>query len=70
MKVIKSMWITPKDGEDYGFPKLFTPEVDGDVVQWLCAQGYPVRKITINTTLRMTNIVYHNDGMGLGGNVK
>lgn len=38
-------WIDPPSGWKYGFPKKFDTETDGDMHQWLVANGYPQEEI-------------------------
>lgn len=35
-------WVDPPAGWQYGFPKLYDSEVDGDMTAWLVKHGYPV----------------------------
>ena len=37
----KLVWVDPPSGWQYGFPKLYTREVDGDMSEWMVQQGYP-----------------------------
>lgn len=34
-------WVDPPSGWRYGFPKLYDPEKDGPVTEWLIRNGYP-----------------------------
>jgi len=34
-------WIDPPSGWKYGFPRVFDTEKDGDLYEWLTANGYP-----------------------------
>jgi hypothetical protein len=34
-------WIDPPSGWKYGFPRVFDTEKDGDMYEWLTANGYP-----------------------------
>jgi hypothetical protein len=36
-------WVDPPSGWRYGFPKLYDPAKDGDMVAWMIANGYPTR---------------------------
>lgn len=45
MKVITKMWVDPPEGHLYGFPKVYTPEKDGDINRWLTHNGYPKEKL-------------------------
>jgi hypothetical protein len=41
------IWIDPPSGWQYGFPKIYNREVDGDDCQaWLIREGYPESEIT------------------------
>lgn len=35
------IWVDPPSGWRYGFPKIYDPDKDGDMTEWLAAQGYP-----------------------------
>jgi hypothetical protein len=35
------LWVDPAEGWKYGFPKIYDPETDGTVADWLLKQGYP-----------------------------
>ena len=37
----KLVWVDPPSGWQYGFPKLYNREVDGDISEWMVQQGYP-----------------------------
>lgn len=37
----KKMWVDVPSGWMYGFPKVYDPETDGDMVAWIYANGYP-----------------------------
>ena len=37
--------IDPPSGWMYGFPKKYSEEVDGDMIEWLLSQGYPKRLV-------------------------
>lgn len=52
MKVHKTMWVDPPAGWMYGFPKLYTPEVDGDLYTWLVDNGYPADHVDPSTLVR------------------
>jgi hypothetical protein len=39
------VYIDPPSGWQYGFPKVFDPVVDGDVLQWIVRSGYPQEEI-------------------------
>lgn len=45
MKEHTAMWIMPPGGEAYGFPKLYYPNIHGDLKEWLVKEGYPVQQI-------------------------
>ena len=34
-------WVDPHSGWRYGFPKLYDPAKDGNVTEWMIANGYP-----------------------------
>ena len=34
-------WVDPAGGHRYGFPRLYDPSQDGDMTEWLIANGYP-----------------------------
>lgn len=34
-------WVDPPSGWRYGFPRLYDPAKDGDMTEWLVANGYP-----------------------------
>jgi hypothetical protein len=34
-------WVDPPSGHRYGFPRLYDPSKDGDMTQWMVANGYP-----------------------------
>jgi hypothetical protein len=34
-------WVDPPSGHRYGFPRLYDPSQDGDMTQWMVANGYP-----------------------------
>ena len=34
-------WVDPPSGHRYGFPRLYDPATDGDMVEWMIANGYP-----------------------------
>ena len=36
-------WVDPPSGHRYGFPLLYDPATDGDMVEWMIANGYPER---------------------------
>jgi hypothetical protein len=36
-------WVDPPSGWRYGFPRLYDPAKDGDMTQWMIANGYPKR---------------------------
>jgi hypothetical protein len=37
----KPYWVDPPSGWRYGFPRLYDPAKDGDMVEWMIANGYP-----------------------------
>jgi hypothetical protein len=39
------VWIDPPSGWQFGFPKVWNPEVDKDVMVWLVKEGYPQAEI-------------------------
>lgn len=64
MRIIKSMYLCPPDGKEYGFPKKFVPEQHRDVIDWLVNNGYPIKRMTYDMPLAMTNVVYYENGHG------
>jgi hypothetical protein len=34
-------WVDPPSGWGYGFPRLYDPAKDGDMVEWMIRHGYP-----------------------------
>ena len=36
-------FVDPPSGWRYGFPKLYDPSRDGDMTEWMIANGYPDR---------------------------
>jgi hypothetical protein len=38
-------WIDPPSGWKYGFPRVFDTEKDGNMREWLVANGYPQEEI-------------------------
>lgn len=39
----KPYWVDPPSGWAYGFPRLYDPATDGDMVEWMIRNGYPER---------------------------
>jgi hypothetical protein len=37
----KPYYVDPPEGWRYGFPKVYDPAKDGDMVEWMISQGYP-----------------------------
>jgi hypothetical protein len=37
----KPYWVDPPSGWRYGFPRLYCPAADGDMMEWMIANGYP-----------------------------
>jgi len=37
----KPYWVDPPSGWRYGFPRLYHPDVDGPMKEWLVKNGYP-----------------------------
>ena len=37
----KPFWVDPPSGWAYGFPRLYDPAKDGDLTEWMIANGYP-----------------------------
>ena len=35
------VWIDPPSGWQYGFPKLYDVDKDGDITTWLIREGLP-----------------------------
>lgn len=40
-------WVDPNEGWKYGFPKLYDPNSDGDMKDWLVEQGYPIDQLLL-----------------------
>ena len=36
----KRIWVDPDSGWRYGFPKIYDPDVDGELRDWLQREGY------------------------------
>lgn len=36
-------WVDPPSGHRYGFPKLYDSASDGNMTEWMIANGYPER---------------------------
>ena len=39
-------WVDPPEGWRHGFPKIFDPDKDGDLYDWLIREGYTEQDIT------------------------
>jgi hypothetical protein len=39
------VFIDPPSGWQYGFPKVWDPEMDEDVMLWMVKEGYPQEEI-------------------------
>lgn len=37
-------WVDPPSGWLYGFPRLYDPATDGDMTEWIIANGYPEKR--------------------------
>ena len=37
----RAYWVDPPSGWRYGFPRLYHPDVDGPMKEWLVKNGYP-----------------------------
>lgn len=37
----RACWVDPPSGWRYGFPRLYDPATDGDMTEWMIANGYP-----------------------------
>lgn len=35
------IWVDPPEGHRYGFPMVYRPEEDGNILEWLTTKGYP-----------------------------
>lgn len=35
------IWVDPPSGWKYGFPLVYNPQTDGDVIEWMIRCGYP-----------------------------
>lgn len=46
MKEHKALWVDPPSGWMYGFPKIFRPNTDGNLTDWLVKNGYPKENIS------------------------
>jgi hypothetical protein len=44
---MSKVWIDPASGWQFGFPKVYDPDVDGDCTAWLLAQGLPEELTTL-----------------------
>lgn len=49
MKVNKRLWVDVPSGHLYGFPKIWSPEKDGSLSQWLIRRGYPEAELKRNS---------------------
>lgn len=38
---MNKMWVDVPSGWVYGFPKLYNPEEDGELAEWVYNNGYP-----------------------------
>lgn len=38
---MSKIYVDPPSGWQYGFPKVYDPDTDGDVMKWLVESGYP-----------------------------
>lgn len=52
MKEHVRMWIDLPKGHEYGFPKVYVPGEDGDLLEWLRKQDYPVHELRLTTYIR------------------
>lgn len=41
MKVEHKMWVDVPSGYRYGFPRIYDPANDGELSDWIYANGYP-----------------------------
>lgn len=55
----KKMWLDPCEGWRYGFPKLYDPDTDGDMHEWIYDNGYPRDK-----EIPYTSMWYDDEGEG------
>lgn len=55
MKEHVRMWIDLPKGQEYGFPKVYTPSEDGDLLDWLRKEGYPVNELRLTTYIRFAD---------------
>lgn len=39
----RPFYVDPPSGWAYGFPRLYDPATDGDMVEWMIRNGYPER---------------------------
>jgi len=39
------MYVDPPSGWQYGFPKVYDPVTDGDIMEWIVESGYPQKLI-------------------------
>jgi hypothetical protein len=37
----QKIWVDPPSGWKYGFPKVYDPASDGDIMEWIVRCGYP-----------------------------
>lgn len=41
----QKIWVDPPSGWKYGFPKIYDPASDGDVMEWIIRCGYPQKEV-------------------------
>ena len=54
----KKVWVDPPSGHKYGFPKLWNPNKNPDMWDWIVKEGYPQRLLTPSN---VANIRYWYD---------
>lgn len=41
----QKIWVDPPSGWKYGFPRIYDPKSDGDVMEWIIKCGYPRKEV-------------------------
>jgi len=39
------LWVDPPEGWKHGFPAIYDPETDGQMIEWIVRKGYPLLTI-------------------------
>lgn len=42
---MQKIWVDPPSGWKYGFPRIYDPKSDGDVMEWIIKCGYPRKEV-------------------------